>query len=282
MQTTDQQISSEILTEFFVYWVNGVGPEKPYFAVIVRQTGPAAIGSGPPPFDGPSSRGWFQASFQVGPCGFTDAQGQPLTDGFSLSGHTPKSENDNDLYLDLSVSMALHGKTAGGQGTNAFSAGLNSHQSFDGWRIADRTAGDAPQWVFVEAQGWDPLQLPLGSDSLLTQLYDDDGSVIALPPQSFDSLSFDALSAWQFVPPASPEHFTAPNFLPPPSFRVTFTSAASQLVALVHNPSGCTGALGRGQVRHVFSSTHAQSCPPGYTVDLGTIAGLGNYPHQQT
>jgi hypothetical protein len=280
MGTTTQQITSDILTEFFVFWANGQsGPNPPpasglapYFLVIVRESGPLAIGAGSPPFSTSASRGYFQLSFVDGPVTFAPPAGGA---GSGVVAYSPTTQSLGQLALGIDVPLALWGAVQEPVPGVGSAVATLSYQpppaDFSGWGVLDQSSPAGLQWNFHQVQGWDPTQVAPGDASLLASLFDANGAVIAIPSLSLSSVGFQTLSAWQFSVPGPVDPGTAP----PASYVPTYATTYGQQVALAHGPGGCKGAFGQ-PLRHVFTQGHTQ--PVSWTPDLGAIVALNNYP----
>ncbi|MDQ3898831.1 MAG: hypothetical protein M3326_16585, partial [Actinomycetota bacterium] len=266
--TTSQPNSSTFLTEFFVYWVNGV-QSSPYYVVILRQSGPMSLGSMVANVE--NSRGYFQYELGISPNTVVQSNSQPVTSGIQLAAYSPNASSGPEVPVSISVPMTLNADTQNGTGPVQFTAQVDDSLDYTGWAIRDLTSGGQTSWQAYQSATWNPVQDPVSDFSnWYKTVYDGHGKVIAPPNLSQGAVPFELLTAWQFTPPL----FTAPAsapFNPPPSCVLTFGCGWSQTVALLHNPDGCNSGH-----HHIFNGGFGWG--GAWTMDLGSVAGQQNIP----
>jgi len=261
-------IEDLFLTEFYVYWVNGV-QNSPYFVVILRQTGPMSLGG--TLANNQNSLGYFQTNFNIANNTLTDWNRNPLGQGALMSSYSPGSGNTANIPVSISVPMALYAQTASGMGSVQFDATVNDTLPYSDWAVQDQTSGGNTAWECYQYNDWNVLQNPPDDfGNWWQQVYNGD-QVNSMPNMSFGSIPFEMITVYQFNPPLFTPPTTSP-FNPPPSMQVGFSGSISQTVSLLHSPDGCND---NPRHHHLFSLSAAIG-DWSWGIDLGAIAQQQN------
>jgi hypothetical protein len=264
---TDQSVDYSLLTEWFVYWVNGGTGlnSSPYYLVIQRQTGPWTIGT--TLANNQDSRGWFTLDWKVSPNNVQIA-GVTNPTGMDLAAYAPKSGSSNtQIPVQISLGVQVWGQTQSGTGPTPFVPTVNDILDYPEWGVLDQTSGMSTQWEGYQITGWNPLLNPPWQD-----LYSN-GNVVPMSDQSFGSIDFEALTCWTFgsplfTPPAQGTDPDNPWFTPAPSLPVSFNYGYEQDFAFLHNHPGCSGNY-NGTHFHIWIT--ACDADNSTTLDLGTV-----------
>lgn len=256
---TSQVISGQFLTEFFVYWANGVN-SNPYYVVIQRQSGPVSLGN--VLANNQDSRGFFTLAWKAGSTGVL-INGATNPAGVAMGLYAPQSaSNDPQLPVSLNVAIPMYGPTQNGSGNVTFNAMVNDTLDYPQWAIQDQTSAGNAAWEGYQTLGWNPIQNPTWED-----LYTN-GNVVTMSDQSFGAVDFETFTSWTF----DTSLFTIPSgesFSPPPALQVTFNFSYEQDVAFLHNHPGCSGNYS-GKHFHIWEYDNVWS--DSITFDLGATA----------
>ena len=249
--TNNQVVTNQFTNEFYVYWVNGSTASQPYYVVILRQTGPMALGN--VVANNSNSRGWFQGYFQLLPNSVNDANGNPLTNGASLDAYAPTTATGGSASVGIQESMWLYARTQSGMGPVQFTAQVNDFLELPDWAVLDQTSGTSTAWEYYQTGTWNTVTNPYNDfPNWWAQVYGDHDYVDPMPDASYGSIQYEGYTVWRLTSPLFTPPTTFP-YNPPPPLSVQFKGSGEQTVFLLHNIAGCLGAEG-SKHHHLFGS----------------------------
>ena len=248
VQTADQTVANQFTNDFYVYWVNGAQGGQPYYVVIMKQTGPMALGT--MVANNSNSRGWFQTYFQLFSNAAFDSNGNHLAAGWSLDHYSPKTSS-GQVPITISETMQLYARTQSGMGPVQFDAQVQDLLDIPGWAVLDQTSSPITAWQYYQSGTWNPVTNPYDDfPNWWSQVYGDHDYVDPMPDTSYGSIQFEGYTVWRLSPPLFTPPATFP-YNPPPALTVMFSGLGQQVLSLLHNIAGCLGAEG-SKHHHLF------------------------------
>jgi hypothetical protein len=188
---------------FYVYYVDGENV-APYYIVILRQVGVSNPGT-PILVNNQNARGFIQISCDV-TATVNQQSGQPFPQGVSLLWHSPTNGVGNPnlpVYVQGVTMTLMAGNEAGSRVPTAFAPSETSYVSLQNWGCQDNTSILTTSANYHQIGGFDPTVDLIANyhqweQSVYTDPYKSDNTVIPMPAQSAASLTFETLGVWRF------------------------------------------------------------------------------------